>query len=78
MKPGSTKETLMPQGRTSYQRASVAPSRANFEALYTAMVGIAIIPPTEETLMIRPWRRARIRGNTMVARRIGERKLMSI
>ena len=44
--------SAMFSGRWHFRQSSLscAPSSANFDALYAAMVGIAIMPPTELTL----------------------------
>ena len=64
--------------RTSYQSASWAPSSANLDALYAAIVGIAIMPPTELMVTIRAARFARMLGSTRRIISIGDRKLTFI
>src|SRR6266850_1976364 len=75
--PGSTRLTLMPNGRTSCHSDSEYPSTANLVAEQKALNGIAVLPASELMLMILPALAARIPGSTAFTMRTMPKKFVS-
>src|SRR4051794_23481970 len=62
--PGCTMATRKPNGFTSCASTSLTASRANFEAAYAPSGEEAILPATDVTLIIHPFRLSRLYGRT--------------
>ena len=71
-------EALIPKGLVSMRRASLKASTEYLEMLYHPPKGMVILPASEEMLMMRPWRLARIPGRTSWVRRAIAKTLTSI
>lgn len=75
--PGSTIVTWMPSGPTSWASASLIPSSAHLEALYSPRVGKAASPPMLDTCTRCPLPRARRKGRAACVTHSGPNRLVS-